>query len=259
MDVIKKKVEKSKFLLFMYRINLPFIDFNKLIASLRGLFWYIKDFFIYLYIYKKKIPLIDIYPILDDKTKETGVDYQYLYQQLWVFNEVVKNKPKSHYDIGSTYQMSGYIAGITKAHFVDIRPIKADISNLEVIAGSIEELPFEDNSIKSLSCLHVIEHIGLGRYGDKLNPNGPRDATRELSRVLDKGGYLYLSTPIGRERICFNAHRVFNPETVIKYFDELELVEFNYVDDSGQLHKNCKISSFSNSEYSLGMFKFRKI
>ncbi len=257
MDRIKKKVEKSKFFLFIYRILLPFVDLNKLIASIRGLPWYISNFFIYIFVYQKKIPFIDIYPILDEKTKETGVDYHYLYQQLWVFNEVIKNKPKDHYDIGSTYQMSGYIAGITKAHFVDIRPIKTEISNLEVISGSIEELPFEDNSIKSLSCLHVIEHIGLGRYGDKLNPSGPQNAAKELSRVLGKGGFLYLSTPIGRERICFNAHRVFNPKTVIKYFDDLELLEFHYVDDLGKLHKNCSIQSFNNSEYSLGLFKFK--
>lgn len=258
MNRIKNKVQKSKFLLFVYRSWLPFIDFNKFLASMRGLFWYVKDFFKYILIYKKKISIMDLYPILDEKTKETGVDYQYLYQQLWVFNEIFNNKPENHYDIGSTYQMSGYIAAITKAHFVDIRPIKADIPNLEVIPGSIEKLPFKDSSIDSLSCLHVIEHIGLGRYGDSLNPNGSQIAAKELSRVLKKGGFLYLSTPIGRERICFNAHRVFDPKTIIEYFKDLQLVEFNYVDDLEQLHRKSKIKNFNNSEYSLGMFKFTK-
>ena len=258
MDTLKKKVEKSKVLLFVYRLCLPFIDFNRFIASVRGWFWYIRDLFKYIFIFKKRIPFIDLYPILDEKTKETGVDYQYLYQQLWVFNQVSQKKPKSHYDIGSTYQMSGYIAGITKAYFVDIRPIKATIPNLEVIPGSIEKLPFKDSSIDSLSCLHVIEHIGLGRYGDNLNPNGSQIAANELSRVLSKGGFLYLSTPIGRERICFNAHRVFNPKTIIEHFKDLQLVEFSYVDDLGQLHRKSKIRNFNNSEYSLGMFKFTK-
>lgn len=258
MKRIKNKVQNSKILLCFYRLCLPFFDFNKLLSSIRGLCWYIKDLCKYIFVYREKISIKDLYPILDEKTKETGVDYQYLYQQLWVFNEVLKTKPKAHYDIGSTYQMSGYIAGITKACFVDIRPIKADIKNLEVLDASIEELPFEDNSINSLSCLHVIEHIGLGRYGDLLNPNGSQNAAKELSRVLAKGGFLYLSVPIGRERICFNAHRIFNPKTILKYFKDLELIAFDYVDDVGQLHRNAKVENFSNLEYSLGMFKFTK-
>jgi len=195
---------------------------------------------------------------LDEKTKVTGVDYQYLYQQIWVFNEVNKWKPKDHYDVGSTYQMSCYLAGITDAHFIDLRPIEADIDNLDLLKGEIENLPFEDNSLESLSCLHVIEHIGLGRYGDKLNINGPKVACKELSRVLKPGGYLYLSTPIGRERVCFNAHRVFNPLTILKYCKDLELVEFSMVDDDGKLHRDIEVESFKGHEYSLGMFKFIK-
>lgn len=200
----------------------------------------------------------DLYPILDEKTKTTGVDYQYLYQQIWVFNNVNKLKPKDHYDISSTYQMSCYLAGITNAHFLDLRPIKADIDNLELLEGDIENLPFKNNSLESVSCLHVVEHIGLGRYGDKLNIDGPEIACRELSRVVKPGGYLYLSTPVGRERVCYNAHHVFNPFTILEYCKGLELVEFNIVDDEGKLHRDIKIKDYQKNEYSLGMFKFRK-
>lgn len=254
----KRTVEKNKPLLLLYRLLLPFIDINKFLASIVGFFWYIRDLFKYMIQSKTWLINFDLYPILDEKTKITGVDYQYLYQQLWVFNNVNKLKPKDHYDIGSTYQMSGYLAGITKAHFLDIRPVKADIDNLELLEGNIENLPFEDNSLDSVSCLHVIEHIGLGRYGDKLNINGSEIACKELSRVVKPNGYLYLSTPIGRERICFNAHRVFNPKTILRYCKDLELVQFDMVDDDGKLHKDIKIKDFSDKEYSLGMFKFQK-
>lgn len=254
----KRRIEKIKILLFIYRILLPFVDMNKFIASITGVFWYIRDLFKYMIKTRTWLINLDLYPILDEKTKITGVDYHYLYQQLWVFNNVNKLRPKDHYDIGSTYQMSGYIAGITKAHFIDIRPIKADIENLELLEGEIEHLPFKDNSLESVSCLHVIEHIGLGRYGDKLNIDGSQIACKELSRVVKQGGYLYLSTPIGRERICFNAHRVFNPRTVLEYCKDLELVEFNMVDDEGRLHRDIKTDDIQENEYSLGMFKFRK-
>jgi len=258
MNETKRKVEKIKPLLFIYRVLLPFVDLNKLIASIRGIPWYIRDMIRYSFKSRKWLFNLDLYPILDEKTKVTGVDYQYLYQQVWVFNEVNKLKPKNHYDIGSTYEMSCYLAGITNAHFIDLRPIEADIPNLELLKGEIEDLPFEDNSLESVSCLHVIEHIGLGRYGDKLNIDGSRSACKELSRVLKPGGFLYLSTPIGRERICFNAHRVFNPLTILGYCKDLELVEFNMVDDDGELHKDIEAQGFQDSEYSLGMFKFRK-
>lgn len=254
----KRTIEKIKPLFFFYRILLPFVDMNKFIASIVGFPGYIRDMILYMIKSKSCLINLDLYPILDEKTKLTSVDYQYLYQQLWVFNNVNKIKPKDHYDIGSTYQMSGYLAGITKAHFLDIRPIKADIENLELLEGEIEHLPFKDNSLESVSCLHVVEHIGLGRYGDKLNIDGPKIACKELSRIVKPGGYLYLSTPIGRERVCFNAHHVFNPFTILEFCDGLELKEFNMVDDDGKLHKGIKIADYQNNEYSLGMFKFIK-
>jgi len=254
----KKNFRDRKLVLFIYRICLPLVDINKFLASVTGVFWYIPNLIKYMIESKTWLINLDMYPILDEKTKITGVDYQYLYQQLWVFNEVNKLKPKDHYDIGSTYQMSGYIAGITNAHFLDIRPVKVDIDNLELLEGSIENLPFEDNSLESVSCLHVIEHIGLGRYGDNMNINGSEIACRELGRVVKKGGYLYLSTPIGRERVCFNAHRVFNPNTILNYFKDFELEEFNMVDDEGKLYKDIKVKEFKDKEYSLGMFKLRK-
>lgn len=254
----KRSIEKVKPLLFFYRLLLPFVDMNKFLASFVGFPGYIRDIISYMIKSKSWLLNLDLYPILDEKTKLTGVDYQYLYQQLWVFNNVNKFKPKNHYDIGSTYQMSGYLAGITKAHFLDIRPVQVDIDNLELLEGEIEHLPFKDNSLESVSCLHVIEHIGLGRYGDKLNTDGSEIACKELSRVVKYGGYLYLSTPIGRERVCFNAHHVFNPFTILEYCKDLELVEFNMVDDVGKLYKNVKIQDYQKNEYSLGMFKFTK-
>lgn len=254
----KRKVEKHKVILFIYRIFLPFIDLNKFIASLFGLLSYIRNMVKYMIKSKTWLINLNLYPILDEKTKITDVDYHYLYQQIWVFNEINKWKPRNHYDVGSTYQMSCYLAGITKAHFIDLRPIEVDIDNLELLEGDIENLPFNDNTLESVSCLHVIEHIGLGRYGDKLNVDGSKIACKELSRVVKPGGYLYLSTPIGRERICFNAHHVFNPLTILKYCEDLKLVEFSMVDDDGELHRDIKVMGYQDKEYSLGMFKFTK-
>ena len=251
-------MRNSRIVLFIYRLFLPYIDLYKVISSIRGIPLYLRDLLRYIIKSKKWLLNLDLYPILDDRTKNTGVDYHYLYQQIWVFNSVNKLKPKDHYDVSSTYQMSCYLAGITNAHFIDLRPIEADIPNLDLLSGDIENLPFKDNSLESVSCLHVIEHIGLGRYGDTLDINGPEVAARELSRVVKPNGILYLSTPIGRERVCFNAHHVFNPFTILKYFKDFELIEFNMVDDMGKLHRDIKVKDFKKNEYSLGMFMMRK-
>jgi len=106
--------------------------------------------------------------------------------------------------------------------------------------------------------LHVIEHIGLGRYGDKLDVDGSKKAASELKRVLAVDGKLYVSCPIGIERVYFNAHRVFYPETVIEMFSGLTLEEFSYVDDNGKFIQNSTYQGLENLQYGCGMFIFKK-
>jgi hypothetical protein len=84
----------------------------------------------------------------------------------------------------------------------------ANLDNFISKRGSILLIPYENNSIKSLSCLYVAEHIGLGRYGDPLDPFGTKKAAKELSRVLALDGNLYFSLPIGKPKLYFNAHRI---------------------------------------------------
>lgn len=141
---------------------------------------------------------------------------------------------------------------------MDIRPLNAELPNLENIKGDILHLPFPDNSIKSLSCLHVAEHIGLGRYGDPLDPLGTKKACAELARVLVPGGNLYFSVPIGKERVQFNAHRIHQPQTILGYFRNLKLLEFSAIDDKGKLHTNTSSASFNNSKHSCGLFHLTK-
>ncbi|MBK8696763.1 MAG: DUF268 domain-containing protein [Deltaproteobacteria bacterium] len=119
-------------------------------------------------------------------------------------------------------------------------------------------LPFADRSVPSLSCLHVIEHIGLGRYGDPLDPDGSLKALAELQRVVAPGGDFYLGVPIGRERVCFNAHRVLSPQTVLRALGELSLVEFSAVNDAGDLVRDARPEDFAKADYSCGLFHFTR-
>jgi SAM-dependent methyltransferase len=148
------------------------------------------------------------------------------------------------------------VSALVPTLFVDYRPLQVRLPGLECIAGDACRLPFSDGSVASLSCLHVIEHIGLGRYGDPIDPEGSAKAARELARVLAPGGRLYLSAPVGRARVCFNAHRVFDPQALPPMFPGLGLrrASFSYVDDAGAFHRGVEPAAAASNAYGCGMY-----
>jgi len=219
---------------------------------------YIKHWWKYQAKSGNKLGVADSYPCLTDWVSATPFDPHYFYQGAWLARRVNTSKVVKHVDIGSSVLTMSVLSAQVETLFVDYRPLKASLSGLTSIAGNILDLPFSDASINSLSCLHVIEHIGLGRYGDPIDPLGSKKAALELQRVVSSSGNLFLSLPIGRERICFNAHRVHSPLTVLKLFPEMELIEFCYVDDVGEYHENQLVDVATNLEYGCGMFHFKK-
>lgn len=200
----------------------------------------------------------DSYPCLGDWTSTTPFDPHYFYQGAWLARRLAEIRPAKHIDVGSSVLTLSVISATTETVFIDRRPLPVQLPGLRCEEGDILALPFADRSIESLSCLHVIEHIGLGRYGDPLDPSGSLRAAQELTRVLAAGGRLYLSTPVGRERVCFNAHRVFAPETVLAMFSPLSLESFGWVDDRGALHMAARPGDAEEADYGCGLFEFVK-
>lgn len=245
-------------LLLLARLVLPLGDPRNFLKAL----WEYVRFLVDAFRYKRLDPSARIftrslYPRLHDRTSMTPVDAQYFYQQLWAFEHIMRLRPPRHVDIGSSYQMSGYLAAFLPTEFVDIRPIDVEREGLTVTRGSLLALPFPSQSVPSLSCLHVLEHIGLGRYGDPLDPHGTEHACRELSRVLSPEGSLYVSVPIGEERLCFNAHRVTSPSRVLTWFPDLSLQEFSAV-DGRRFRAHADPADFEHAEYALGMYRFTR-
>ena len=200
----------------------------------------------------------DLHPCLGDWTTHTPFDPHYFYQGAWLARKLKVAEPDNHVDIASSVLTISVLSGFVDTTFVDYRPLKANLSGLKSIPGDILNLPFTDNSITSLSCMHVIEHIGLGRYGDPLDPMGSAKAANELQRVVAKGGSLFLSVPAGRERVCFNAHRVFSPSTIVNLFPEMMLVDFSIVNDKGEYIENMQLKATESLDYACGLFHFKR-
>ena len=205
-----------------------------------------------------KLSVVDSYPCLTDWVSSTPFEPHYFYQGAWLARRVIATKVAKHVDIGSSVLTISVLSAQIETVFVDYRPLKVDLPGLTSMAGDILDLPFPDDSIDSLSCLHVIEHIGLGRYGDPIDPKGTIKAALELQRIMSRGGNLFLSVPIGHERVCFNAHRVHSAMTVLKLFPELTLIEFSFVDDAGLFHEHQSVEIASALNYGCGLFHFQK-
>jgi SAM-dependent methyltransferase len=206
-----------------------------------------------------RIRLRYLYPALGDRHASAGLaSGHYFHQDIWAARLIHNRRPRRHVDVGSS--VAGFIAHLLtfrEVEYVDIRPLRTNVKGLHHRAGSLTALPFESDSLESLSALHVCEHIGLGRYGDDVDPDGWEKAVGELKRVLKPGGMLYFSVPIGPERLEFDGHRVFDPKTVLNAFQPLELVSFAHVDDDGDYFDAGGPDQFSGW-YGCGLFLFSK-
>lgn len=203
----------------------------------------------------------DRYPCLNDNTGTTGFDRHYIFHTAWAARVLAETRPNKHTDISSSLYFCTIASAFVPIDFYDYRPAELHLNNLNSGAGDLVQLPFSNNSVYSLSCMHVVEHVGLGRYGDPLDANGDLKAIAELVRVLASGGTLLFVVPVGRPRIMFNAHRIYSYEQIVAYFADLNLVEFSLIPDNerdGGLIRNADPAMVINQSYACGCFRFEK-
>lgn len=196
-------------------------------------------------------------PKLHDRSNDTPFDAHYIYHPAWAARVIKEINPALHVDFSSSLHFCTMLSAFVPTHFYDYRPADLHLSGLESRSADLTKIEFEDNSISSLSCLHTIEHIGLGRYGDPLDPNGDLKAIAELRRV--GSDHLLIVVPVGRQRVVFNAHRVYDPVYFVGLFNDYLLESFSFVDDFGQFHMPGAITEAIGQHYACGCFHFRKI
>lgn len=167
----------------------------------------------------------------------------YFHQDLFVARRIYENRPERHVDVGSAiHGFVAHVAVFREIEVFDIRALPDTVHNIRFKQMDLQKIrPEYREYCDSLSCLHALEHFGLGRYGDELDVHGHVKGFASLASMLKPGGRIYLSVPIGRERVEFNAHRVFNPATILDLMHpQFDLAGFVYVNDRGDLIENVE-------------------
>ena len=191
-------------------------------------------------------PLADLFPCFADRYEQSGLaSGHYFHQDLLVARRIFARNPSRHTDVGS--RIDGFVAHVASfrpLRVLDIRALTEKIPNVtfDQCDLMVDLSPAMTGSCDSLSCLHALEHFGLGRYGDPIQPDGHEVALRNLARLLEPGGWFYLSVPIGPQRIEFNAHRVFGLRHLLDLVDVFfDVRALSIVDDRGELHERVAL------------------
>ncbi len=242
-----------------YRSLLPFRSFPEILRTPLLLLRFFRDFF-RIRTVKPDGVSFRLWPILDDWIRPTPYDPHYTLMGYWATRRIQENQPQHHYDVSSLLSWVANLSAIVPVTYWEFKPREIPIPDLKCLHADILNLPSPSLSVDSLSCLHVLEHIGLGRYGDPILEDGPQKAMAELSRILAPGGKLYLATPVGKPVLYFNAHRIFAPGEILEMASAngLEMLEFSYINDQGRLLMEKNPEDASEEEYGLGLYLFSK-
>jgi SAM-dependent methyltransferase len=199
--------------------------------------------------------------MLDDSTADLEIDAHYLYHPAWAARILAQIRPAKHVDVSSIINWATTVSAFVPIDYYEFRPpALATLTGFRSETCDLKHLPFGNQSVASLSCMHTVEHVGLGRYGDDLDPDGDLIAMAELQRVLAPGGNLLFVVPVGAARIKFNAHRIYSYEMLRSAFSGLQIIEFMLIPDSGTalLVGDEAIAAVPAQQYGCGCFWFTR-
>ncbi|TSA42287.1 MAG: DUF268 domain-containing protein [Betaproteobacteria bacterium] len=240
------------------------LDPRKMLRSVWSLPRYVRDFLRFRSGYSGRIELL---PCLHDWYEEGGATkLEYFWQDLLVARSIFEAKPKKHVDVGSL--VGGFVAHVASFREIevfDVRPISTQIPGVTFKqADLMQPMAGMTNYCDSLSCLHALEHFGLGRYGDPIDPGGFERGFANMAALLKGDGVFYLSVPVGIDRVEFNANRVVDPRSIVKLATQhsLRLSALTVIHPGARIEPmaldEAQLSRLAGQRYALGIFVFQK-
>lgn len=195
-----------------------------------------------------------------DKYSESGSQNSlYFLQDLECSQYVVSKGYQNHIDIGS--RVDGFLAQIAttrKVTALDIRDSTRKIKNIHFKKGDILDIDCAlERRFDLTTSLHALEHVGLGRYGDKIDPDGMFKALTNCRRLTMTGGETLIALPVidGEKNIIeFNAQRLIASKNYIEhmrhFFGSDQLAWWMCIDENRNPISGCELSKFESALHS---------
>jgi hypothetical protein len=210
---------------------------------------------------------LELRPYFGDRFDGSGSACgHYFHQDLLVARKIFENRPRRHVDIGS--RVDGFVAHVASFREIevfDVRPQRSSARNIQFRQADLSQEGWSlVDYCDSISSLHAIEHIGLGRYGDPVQYRGHIGALNNIWKALQPRGKFYFSVPMGRQRVEYDGQRVFPLEYLLSLLDKYVVDSFSYVADDGELYENARLDRASieanfGCEYGCAIFELTKV
>jgi hypothetical protein len=238
--------------------------------------FYILRQFMDIYIYIRKVKKgSSLFPIKVKLVGNCAGDPTEFFSHYEAFSFFVNNdlknlvsKKLSILDVGSPKMFTSSISVYHNVSSLVLANPSDNLSNTKYITHDVSnELPFQNNSFDIFTSTVSIPLLGLGRYGDKVDPNAIENFIQELSRVMRNGSTIYISMCLGHNILCFNNGYYLTIEKIESLFFNFKLKEYlidmwsgQNVDYSLERYSNkCDLNLIPTSDYKVIIMKFEKI
>ena len=120
--------------------------------------------------------------------------------------------------------------GAAKLLTVEFGKIVSEIPQIETMVPKEFTEKFLNNKIQQFDfgvTFSSLEHDGLGRYGDVINPIGDLQSMAKLLSVIKPGGLMFVAVPTGDgyDGLVWNAHRIYGKQRLPKLFAGWKLID----------------------------------
>ena len=161
----------------------------------------------------------------------------------WLYDALDKYpiNDKSYLIIGSEepYYEGIEISRKANVMMVEYQKVTSDHPMLRTMI--VDDFEKDQEIFDGAISISSVEHSGLGRYGDPLDPDGDLKSMEFLFNKLKPGALCFLSVPIGKDQILCNAHRVYGRERLPLLIKGFEIIDtFGLIDSDYDVDENLR-------------------